>query len=171
MAIERTRTENDEVTTGNQTGTQGLTTATIANADERQYTTGADDAAGNRYDTRRAGNRENTSGENAWTTGTTARTAEGQENDQATPLFSMEETKDLRARWETVQGGFVDDPRRAVEQADGMVASAIKRLAEIFAEERGRLEHQWDRGDDVSTEDLRVALRRYRSFFGRILSV
>jgi hypothetical protein len=166
MAIERTRTENDEVTTGNQIGTEGLTTATIANADERQYTTGAGDAAGNRFDTRRGSNREN-----AWTTGTTARTAEGDENDQATPLFSMEETKDLRARWETVQGGFVDDPRRAVEQADGMVASAIKRLAEIFADERGRLEHQWDRGDGVSTEDLRVALRRYRSFFGRLLSV
>ena len=60
---------------------------------------------------------------------------------------------------------------RAVEQADHLVAMAMKRTAEIFAEERARLEHQWDRGDSVSTEDLRIALRRYRSFFRRLLSV
>jgi hypothetical protein len=65
----------------------------------------------------------------------------------------------------------VDEPRKAVEQADGLVASAMKRLAEVFAEERSHLEQQWDRGDNVSTEDLRVALQRYRSFFDRLLSV
>ena len=62
-------------------------------------------------------------------------------------------------------------PGSAVEQADGLVASAMKRLAEVFAEERSRLEQQWDRGDNVSTEDLRIALQRYRSFFQRLLSV
>jgi hypothetical protein len=58
-----------------------------------------------------------------------------------------------------------------VEQADNLVATAMKHLAEVFAGERQKLEGQWDRGDQVSTEDLRVALRRYRTFFGRLLSV
>jgi hypothetical protein len=58
-----------------------------------------------------------------------------------------------------------------VEQADGLVASAMKRLAEVFAEERAKLEQQWDRGDNVSTEELRVALQRYRSFFHRLLAI
>jgi hypothetical protein len=91
--------------------------------------------------------------------------------DEQAALFSPEEAKDFRARWDTIQGGFVDEPRRAVEQADSLVAGAMKRLAEMFADERAKLEGQWDRGDSVSTEDLRLALRRYRSFFGRLLSV
>jgi len=92
-------------------------------------------------------------------------------NEQAAPLFSVEEAKEFRARWDAIQVGFVDEPRRVVEQADSLVADAMKRLAEIFAAERTKLEGQWDRGDNVSTEDLRLALRRYRSFFGRLLSV
>jgi sugar phosphate isomerase/epimerase len=91
--------------------------------------------------------------------------------EEAAPLFSAEEAKDFRGRWDAVQVGFVDEPRRAVVQADSLVAAAMKRLAEMFAAERAKLEGQWSRGDDVSTEDLRLALRRYRSFFGRILSV
>lgn len=91
--------------------------------------------------------------------------------ESSAPLFPGAEATELRSRWDAVQVGFVDEPRRAVEQADGLVAAAMKRLAEIFAEERARLEGQWDRGDSVSTEDLRLALRRYRSFFGRVLSV
>ena len=67
--------------------------------------------------------------------------------------------------------GFVDEPRQAVEKADALVAGVMKRLAEVFAAERERLEKQWDRGDSVSTEELRLALRRYRAFFGRLLSV
>jgi hypothetical protein len=66
---------------------------------------------------------------------------------------------------------FVDEPRLAVEQANTLVAVTMKRLAEMFAVERAKLEGQWDRGDDVSTEDFRLVLRRYRSFFGRLLSV
>jgi hypothetical protein len=92
-------------------------------------------------------------------------------DEQAAPLFSPEEAKEFRARWDAIQGGFVDEPRRAVEQADSLVAGAMKRLAEMFADERAKLEGQWDRGDSVSTEDLRLALRRYRSFFGRLLSI
>jgi hypothetical protein len=92
-------------------------------------------------------------------------------DEQAAPLFSSEEAKDFRARWDAIQVSFVDEPRRVVEQADTLVAVAMKRLAEMFAAERTKLEGQWDRGDNVSTEDLRLVLRRYRSFFGRLLSV
>jgi hypothetical protein len=87
------------------------------------------------------------------------------------PLFSGSEANELRAKWDAIQVGFVDEPRQAVEQADHLVAGTMKRLAEIFAEERGKLEHQWDQGENVSTEDLRQGLRRYRSFFSRLLSV
>jgi hypothetical protein len=89
----------------------------------------------------------------------------------STPLFEIGEAEALRTRWMTIQTQFVDEPRRSVEQADELVASAMKRLAEIFANEREGLEHNWDSGDDVSTEDLRIALQRYRSFFDRLLSV
>jgi hypothetical protein len=89
----------------------------------------------------------------------------------AAPLLSPDEAKDFRARWDVIQVSFVDEPRRAVEDADGLVAVTTKRLAETFAAERTKLEAQWERGENVSTEDLRLALRRYRSFFGRLLSV
>ena len=88
-----------------------------------------------------------------------------------TPLLAGDIVSELRSRWTDIQAGFVDEPRRAVEQADSLVAEAIKRLAETFANERNQLEGQWDRGGDVSTEDLRQALQRYRSFFSRLLSV
>jgi hypothetical protein len=90
---------------------------------------------------------------------------------ETAPLFPGNELETLRTRWKEVQTAFVDEPRRAVEQADGLVASAMKRLAEVFAEERSGLEQQWDRGDNVSTEDLRLALQKYRTFFERLLSV
>lgn len=92
-------------------------------------------------------------------------------DENVSPLFSGDEAGKLRARWDAIQVGFVDEPRKSVEEADSLVALAMKRLAEQFAEERSSLEHQWDRGSDVSTEDLRVALRRYRSFFSRLLNV
>jgi hypothetical protein len=87
------------------------------------------------------------------------------------PLLPQSDAGDFRTRWANIQTSFVDEPRRAVEQADGLVAEAIKHLAETFANERCNLEAQWDRGDSVSTEDLRQALQRYRSFFTRLLSV
>lgn len=90
---------------------------------------------------------------------------------ETAPLFPGNELENLRTRWKEIQTAFVDEPRKAVEQADGLVASAMKRLAEVFAEERSKLEQQWDRGDNVSTEDLRVALQRYRTFFERLLAV
>lgn len=95
----------------------------------------------------------------------------GSDRERATPLFASNEADDFRRRWTDIQAGFVDEPRQAVENADSLVAAAIKRLAEIFAHERSNLEQQWAQGADVSTEDLRVALQRYRSFFDRLLSV
>lgn len=87
------------------------------------------------------------------------------------PLFPAGDVEDLRSRWDQIQTGFVDEPRVAVKQADELVAQAMKRLAESFAGERTRLEQQWDRGDNVSTEELRQALRKYRSFFQRLLTM
>jgi len=86
-----------------------------------------------------------------------------------TPLFANADVNDLRERWSNVQAGFVDEPRHAVEDADKLVATVMERLAQGFASERSTLEHQWNSGDRVSTEDLRVALQRYRSFFDRLL--
>src|SRR5579872_5528520 len=87
------------------------------------------------------------------------------------PLFATNEAENFRTRWHDVQTSFVDEPQHAVEQADQLVAAVIKRLAEVFADERNKMEHEWSKGQDVSTEDLRQALRRYRSFFDRLLSV
>jgi len=89
-------------------------------------------------------------------------------DDEHAPLFANPD--DYRQRWQAVQAGFVDEPRRAVEDADALVAEVVQQLVTSFAEERKNLEGQWSRGDQVSTEDLRVALRRYRSFFDRLLS-
>ena len=88
-----------------------------------------------------------------------------------TALFPENESKDFHKRWTDIQTAFVDEPRHAVERADELVAEVIKRLAESFAGERSRLEGQWGRGDNVSTEDLRVALQRYRAFFDRLLNI
>ena len=76
----------------------------------------------------------------------------------------------FQERWKEIQTRFVDEPRGAVEDADGLVANLMQQLAEGFAKERERLEAQWGRGEDISTEDLRVALQRYRTFFQRLLS-
>lgn len=92
-------------------------------------------------------------------------------DEEKAPLFSGDEAGKLGERWDAIQVGFVDEPRKAVEDADSLVAQVMKRLAERFADERAKLEGQWDRGDDVSTEDLRVALRHYRAFFGRLLAI
>jgi hypothetical protein len=86
------------------------------------------------------------------------------------PLLGNEDTESFQSRWQEIQVRFVDDPRDSVKDADGLVAELMQRLASSFSEERNRLEGEWERGGDVSTEDLRVALRHYRSFFNRLLS-
>jgi len=106
------------------------------------------------------------------TTADLAGVARGEQQQQAAhPLVPENVANDFRSKWDRIQTSFVDEPRKAVQQADELVAEAIKRLAESFAQERNRLESQWDRGDQVSTEDLRVALQTYRSFFQRLLSI
>lgn len=87
------------------------------------------------------------------------------------PLLPHDYTDDLRTKWEAVQTDFVDDPRVSVQRADELVAAAIQKLAQSFADERAKLEQEWSKGNDVSTEDLRQALRRYRAFFQRLLAV
>ncbi|MFN2520509.1 MAG: hypothetical protein ABR525_05630 [Candidatus Limnocylindria bacterium] len=90
---------------------------------------------------------------------------------EAEPLFAKNDADAFRSSWQSIQAGFVDEPRRAVEQADTLVAEVIQRLAKVFADERSTLEAEWSADGDVETEQLRVALRRYRSFFDRLLSV
>ena len=99
-----------------------------------------------------------------------AAAADATTTDDTPELLPRDENAGFQRRWEKIQTGFVDEPRQTVEQADELVAQVMKRLAEGFATERERLEGQWGRGEDVSTEDLRVALQRYRGFFQRLLS-
>lgn len=93
------------------------------------------------------------------------------ERSERQSLFSEEDGHRLRSEWDAVQTAFVDDPRAAVARADELVARTIQNLAESFSSERARLEGQWGQGEEVSTEDLRVAFQRYRSFFDRLLSI
>jgi hypothetical protein len=93
---------------------------------------------------------------------------DGTTNGDGAPLLA--DSEGFQSRWEEIQVRFVDEPRGAVEDADALVATVMQRLAESFAQERERLEAQWGRGEDISTEDLRLALQRYRSFFQRLLS-
>ena len=86
------------------------------------------------------------------------------------PLLATEDAEGFRAHWTDIQTGFVDAPRRAVEQADALVAELMQHLAASFADERGRLERHWDRGDDLPTDLLRDVFQRYRSFFERLLA-
>jgi hypothetical protein len=121
---------------------QGLTTADIAGREPRD-TTAPRDAARARTDATDA--------------------------DRRSVLFDESDSGRLRSRWDEVQTEFVDSPQQAVQDADALVAELMQHLAETFAHERDTLEQQWVRGEDVTTEDLRVALTRYRSFFERLL--
>ncbi len=95
----------------------------------------------------------------------------GAESSPAGSLFADDQLAGLRARWGDVQAGFVDDPKECVQKADGLVADVVEQLTVGFTQARSRLEQQWDRGEEASTEDLRVALTRYREFFERLLAV
>ena len=85
-------------------------------------------------------------------------------------LIGEREAERLRDRWTTIQSGFVDEPRRAAKEADALVADVIKRLADVFSTQHRELEQQWDRGNGATTEDLRLAVQRYHTFFDRLLS-
>jgi hypothetical protein len=85
-------------------------------------------------------------------------------------LLEDDELQSMMMQWKDIQAEFVDEPRKAVEDADALVADLMQRLARMFASERDQLESRWAGGDEVSTEDLRRGLRRYRSFFERLLA-
>ncbi|MDW4911050.1 hypothetical protein RB628_38495 [Streptomyces sp. ADMS] len=89
--------------------------------------------------------------------------------DEAPQLLTPEDEEGFRTRWQEVQNEFVDDPRDAVHTADALVAEVMQKLAATFADHKQELEGQWNRGEQANTEDLRLALRHYRSFFNRLL--
>jgi hypothetical protein len=86
-------------------------------------------------------------------------------------LFDAPEQEAFWDRWSAIQTSFVDEPRRSVEEANDLVADLMNRLVSSFRDEQSRLEEQWSRGEEVTTEDLRMTLQRYRSFFGRVLKL
>jgi hypothetical protein len=152
---------NEPMSTRDIAGGGAATTADVESADQRRFerdtTTGVE-----------AADAENP---------TTAPTPADQDPTNAADgsseghLLSENDQAGMRTQWEEIQGRFVDDPRRAVEDADALVAQAMQQLADGFATERERLEGMWGRGEDVGTEDLRVTLQRYRAFFHRLLAV
>lgn len=87
------------------------------------------------------------------------------------PVLSEEDAAELRSRWEQLQAKFVDEPQDVVREADALVADVFDHVTRTFARERETLEQQWNEGEEASTEELRVALQRYRSFFERLLAV
>ena len=91
--------------------------------------------------------------------------------DELEPLFEEEAARKFRSRWLAIQSKFVDDPRDSVKQADELVADIIKNVTMNFADRRIGLEKQWNSGENISTEDMRVTLKRYRSFFERLLTL
>ncbi len=91
--------------------------------------------------------------------------------DELAPLFEQDATEKFRTRWLAIQSKFVDDPSDSVKQADDLVADVIQNITRNFADRRGSLEKQWNSGGKTSTEDLRIALKQYRSFFDRLLTL
>jgi len=113
---------------------------------------------------------ERTESEERLSTADLVREADEVDSGEREPLFAGDDAEGYRGRWSEIQAAFVDQPRKAVEDADALVAELMQKLAETFSDERSNLEQQWDRDGDVSTEDLRIGLQRYRSFFDRLLS-
>lgn len=103
------------------------------------------------------------------------RTAENKTStreDDFAPLFENTEAEEFRSHWLDIQSRFVDDPRASVKEADELVANVIKSITRSFADKRISLENQWKSGENnISTEDMRVAIQGYRSFFNRLLSL
>jgi polyhydroxyalkanoate synthesis regulator phasin len=95
---------------------------------------------------------------------------EEEEDTARRSLLPSDSTASYRERWQEIQASFVDEPRTSVQEADRLVVEVIQELQSSFTSERETLEAQWQRGDDVETEDLRVAFQRYRSFFDRLLA-
>ncbi len=91
--------------------------------------------------------------------------------DELVPLFENDAAEKFRTRWLAIQSRFVDDPKASVQEADNLVTDVIQGITSSFANRRGSLEKNWNGGGEASTEDLRQALKQYRSFFERLLSL
>jgi hypothetical protein len=100
-----------------------------------------------------------------------AHAAHAANQEKLAPLFAPQVCDEFRHRWDQVQFSFVDDPKRAVREGDELVAHVMKSLAQTFSQERAKLEKELGQNDAGSTENLRIALQRYRSFFQRLLSL
>ncbi|WP_410619724.1 hypothetical protein [Amycolatopsis sp. cmx-8-4] len=147
---------------------QALSTADLASATGRHDT--ATDATADASADTATDTADTTAGTTADTSDTRADSARPSADDGADqqPLIDEEKVTGFRDRWQGVQTGFVDDPQKAVREADELVAGVISALATTFAEHKSELEGQWQHGEPA-TEDLRLALRRYRSFFDQLL--
>ena len=95
------------------------------------------------------------------------------EQQQLAPLFDRQHADDMRLEWANIQAAFVDSPGQAVQRADQLVEQVLKDLSDGFSRQRTEIESQAMGSQDqpASTESMRVALRRYRSFFERLLSL
>lgn len=100
----------------------------------------------------------------------TSQPGKAEEGHDEGALMSDDVLRGYRERWDSLQARFVDEPRQSVEEADRLVADLMGRISKTFTEKRAELEAQWEEGSDASTEDLRLAVRRYRSFFDRLLA-
>ncbi|MFI5815347.1 hypothetical protein ACIA7S_30940 [Streptomyces sp. NPDC051643] len=172
----------------------GESTATPSDAPEREDDAGFDgtgregtgradtgrEGARGAEDTGRAGTGRDTGGPDDGAEGTDTRaessrdrttggSRDAQDADDTPQLLSPQDEEAFRARWQEAQSQFVDDPRDAVHTADALVADVMQRLAATFADHKQELEGQWNRGEQADTENLRLALRHYRSFFNRLL--
>jgi len=146
--------------------------ATAAPSGRRDDEVEADVDATHEASVRREIDRELGHGAPATNAGTGSSTSTIRSADQSNAaLFDTEASKDLQERWLNIQTAFVDEPGKAVEQAEALVGEVMTQLTESFARERRDLQARWSGHDDVSTEDLRQAIRRYRSFFNRLLAV
>jgi hypothetical protein len=173
-----TRSDSDEIDSSLENEQPGeRTTDAVGDQDARFDSSETDPSSMRDPDARQpAGTRTADSGTNAGA-GEPISSVQGETRAQEAgadtvhePLFASDQSERFTSRWQEIQTSFVDQPRNAVAEADTLVADLMQRLAASFSQERERLEAQWDRGADVSTEDLRVALTRYRSFFDRLLS-
>ncbi len=154
-------TDDDRLTTAEIAGTQDDKTAQREDVEGHGTVTEHGDIAERRHVADRDEDRQITRDTDA---------GDGADREPLAPLFDDADTTRFRERWQELQTAFVDEPRDAVAKADELVAELMQQLAKRFNQERSALEGQWSRGEDVSTEDLRISLRRYRSFFERLLA-
>jgi hypothetical protein len=99
----------------------------------------------------------------------TQESARAHSRDTETPYLPDQTSAQAHEKWQRIQAEFVDDPRKSVAGAHQLVGEVVQRIVDAFAQERSDLERQWSKGGDVSTEDLRICLQRYRAFFSRLL--